>query len=120
MFKKADLFLIALLLLLGLGGWFAVGASRSGGDMVSITVDGKLYGRYALQERREITLEKDGGHNTVVLENSTARMKESNCAGGQCIRQGAISHSGESIVCLPHRIVVEITGTGASYDAVAS
>ena len=35
-------------------------------------------------------------------------MKEANCPDKLCIHQGKISKNGETIVCLPHGLIVEI------------
>ena len=43
---------------------------------------------------------------------------EANCGDHTCIRTGAISREGETIVCLPHRMVVRVEGgEGAPFDA---
>ena len=45
-------------------------------------------------------------------------MTEANCGDHTCVRMGRISRAGEAIVCLPHRLVVEIVGGEAAADAV--
>ena len=43
----------------------------------------------------------------------------SDCPGGDCVRTGAITQSGESIVCLPARVVIQLEGgTDSGVDAV--
>ena len=52
-----------------------------------------------------------GGYSlTVSVENGFVRVTESSCPGGDCMRTGAISRAGQSIVCLPGRVVVKIIG----------
>lgn len=120
MLKKADVALIVFLLLAGLGSWLAVGFSQGTGSTVVLTVDGQPYASYSLAENQSISIDQAEAHNLIAIENGAVRMEESNCTGQQCVYQGSITHSGESIICLPHRIVIEITGEDASYDAVAS
>lgn len=47
---------------------------------------------------------------TVTVENGTVRVSENDCPGGDCMRTGAISRAGQSIVCMPGRVVVKIIG----------
>jgi hypothetical protein len=36
-------------------------------------------------------------------------MTEADCPDKLCVQEKAVSKNGETIVCLPHRVVVEIT-----------
>ena len=45
-------------------------------------------------------------------------LKDTSCPDHLCEKMGRISSSGQSIICLPNRVVVEITGAAQEYDAV--
>ena len=46
--------------------------------------------------------------NIVVIENQTVYIKEANCHNKKCVNHKPISSVGESIICLPHKFIVEI------------
>ena len=47
-------------------------------------------------------------------------MKEADCPDHLCMKQGEISHKGETIVCLPNRVVIEVeSNQDSEFDAVA-
>lgn len=104
MIKKADIFIIAIILLttLLLGGFMLVG--KQDGNVAVVTVKNAKLGRYPLSENRTIKL--DG--NTVVIENGKAFMKSADCRDKICVSHTAVSAVGECIVCLPHEVVVKI------------
>lgn len=84
--------------------------SAAGGDTVTITVDGEIYGSYPLDKNREIPVEQDGAvTNVVCIRDGKAFMKEADCPDHLCMRQGEISSDHATIVCLPNRVVVEIS-----------
>lgn len=59
------------------------------------------------------------GSNTVVVSGGEVRVSEADCPNQDCIGQGSISSVGEQIVCLPHKLWVEVVSagpTGASDD----
>ena len=91
------------------------------GESVRITVDDTVYGTYSLNEDREISVERDGVViNVVRIEHGSVRMAQATCPDGLCIRQGAISRERQTIVCLPHKLVVEVYGTHEQeYDTVS-
>ncbi len=121
MVKKADIILIALLLLAGIGLWLLFSLpSAADGDTVVITVNGEETGRYPLGEDREIPIRQGDSVNVVAIENGAVRMAEANCSGHECIRQGRIAKNGGSIICLPHRVVAEIVSEDSPYDAIVS
>ena len=46
------------------------------------------------------------------------RISESDCPAKVCIHSGWISGPGETIACLPNKLLVEIKGENQEYDAV--
>lgn len=95
---------------------------KTKGSYVQITVDGRMYGTYSLQEEQHIVLQTGRGRNCLVIENGTVRMEEADCPDHYCMQQGSISMAHDTIVCLPHRIVAEIVtqdSTGNEIDVIA-
>lgn len=119
MIKKADILMILAVLLLAAGIWIAFALRPAGAQTVSVTVDGKPYGTYSLAENQEIEINQNGERNILIIKNGGVHMAQSNCPGGQCLAQGEIRDGGASIVCLPHRIYVELSGN-SEYDAIVS
>lgn len=90
------------------------------GSTVGVYVDGELRGEYELEKEREIEIDGYmGGRNVLVISGDQAYMKEASCPDGLCMHQGKVSRAGQSIVCLPNRVVVKISGgKGGDLDAV--
>ena len=120
--KKADFLLIGavlcvagvLLLVLFVGG--------RKGAAVTVAIDGETVDVLPLNEdlTKEYT-DADGGKNLLVIENGKARIAQADCPDKLCAKHRPVSRSGESIICLPHRLVVTVTNETASdgVDAVA-
>lgn len=113
---KPDLLLIGLLLVIGIVSFFAVRVfTQKDGTIVRILLDGDTYGTYRLEEDQRIPIEIDGTvTNTLEIAEGKADMAEADCPDQLCVHQHAINRQGETIVCLPHKIVVEIEGAQAS------
>lgn len=117
--KKNDFWLIGFVLLLAvfiLGYHFLKG--KSGDAKVMIKVDGNIYGEYELSADQTIDID---GMNTLVIRDGQADMQDADCPDKLCVHQKAISRDGESIICLPNKVVVTIEGGEESeLDAVAN
>ena len=85
------------------------GNAQDEADIVKITVDQKLYGTYDLNKNQTITIQNDLGINTIQIQNKDVLMEEADCPDGYCKEQGHISKNKQTIVCLPHKLVVEIS-----------
>lgn len=57
-------------------------------------------------------LELSDRQMTLELKDNRIRVSETNCADQSCLRMGFIERAGQTIVCLPNRVVVQITGNG--------
>ena len=77
---------------------------------VVIQIDGKRVHTMELDKDAEYRAETaDGNYNTVVVKDQSVRVEEADCKNQICVHSPAISAPGETIVCLPHRVVVSIT-----------
>ena len=78
-------------------------------SMVCIYQGNKKLASYPLDEdRRESILSPEGGKNVVVIENGEVYMEDADCPDKLCMKQGRISGTGQTIVCLPHMLVVTV------------
>lgn len=99
-----------------------IAKGRSNGDQVVIRIDGNEYARYSLNTDQVIEIDNEHGKNTIVIENGAVRMEYADCPDGYCISKGTVSMNGDTIVCLPHRLVVEVVKSESSaedLDAIA-
>lgn len=118
--RKNDLMLFGMILLAALVFWGYSLITRSEGSIVVVTVDGAEYGKYSLLMEREIDIVTEYGTNTLVISGGMATVTEADCPDGLCISQRDIRYEGESIVCLPHKLVASIEGgTSSEVDGVA-
>ncbi len=117
--KKADIILAAALIVIGLAMSYFLSFGQETGSELVISAGGEKFGSYSLHEDREIVIEQNDHINKVTIKNGTVSMAFSDCHGQDCIRQGEISLSGETIICLPNKIVVEITGGEPAYDSIS-
>ena len=102
------IFILSLFLIVSLAG-VALFFLRGEGDTVIVTVEGEIYGTYPLD--RDITVEIRTGYeerNVLVIREGKARVEEATCPDGICAAHKPISREGESIVCLPHRVVITV------------
>ena len=97
-FCKKDLAVILLVVL---------AAAVSG---LAVSYCQKSEGEYSLAQNQTVTMEEVLGYNRLVIENGSAYMAEADCADRYCMAYKPISKSGETIICLPHRLVVEVAG----------
>ncbi len=115
---RNDAILIAALMLLGGALAVFLYATRQDGGYVSVQMDGQTVMELPLSEDTQVLLGEDGHTNTLVIRNGTAQVVEADCPDQICVRQGAVQYEGESIVCLPHKLVVSVEGgQGSGIDA---
>lgn len=106
--KRADIILAAVILAAALLflGWRQF--TRSEGNTAVVTVDGKETARYSLDREVDVELEGIGGVNHLVIRGGVADVTDADCPDRLCVRESAIRFDGETIVCLPHKLVVKI------------
>lgn len=118
--KNDRIFLAVLSLMLSVGAICFFFSGKNSGAFAKVTVDGELYGAYPLEKEKTIQVIKEGRVvNVLKMENGMADMITADCPDKLCVHQKAVSKAGETIVCLPNRVVVEVTGGNkAALDAM--
>ena len=114
---RPDIILIASLLFVSALSVALLMILRQPGGFAVVEIDGREYARYPLDTDGEFIL--GDGSNILVIDDGQAYMKHADCPDRTCVKAGKISHSGESIVCLPNRVNVYITGRRGDVDLVS-
>ncbi|GKX28133.1 lipoprotein [Vallitalea longa] len=86
---------------------------------VEINVDGELYQRIKLSEEKEIRIDGTNGYNIIKIHDDGVEIVESDCPDKICVKTGFITQVGKTIVCLPHKIYIEIVGREDELDAIS-
>ena len=105
--NKKDICLILVSLMIA-GLIYLLTRNGEAGNQVRITLDGKEYGTYSLTENREIPVQSEYGCNIVQIKDGMVFMKDADCPDKYCIHQGKTNRKNKSIVCLPHKLMVEV------------
>ena len=107
--KKREYLFVGIIILTAMV-WF-IGSnyfSNKQSGQVQILVDGEPYGTYSLYDSLEIKVETPNGYNVVKISDGVARVTEADCPDKICVNHKPVSDIGETIICLPHKVVVEV------------
>lgn len=142
-FRRADLMLILILFLCGLLAFAFLKLNEKPGASVQVSLDGRLFGVYPLDEDQEILIsdetslqisspdslpdpstetDTDGRswRNLLVIKDGQAFISEADCPDKICVAHKPVRKKGETIICLPHKLVVEVQGAAAEdFDIIA-
>lgn len=136
--RKADIVLIAVCMLTAVLVFVVLLMHRHEGNVVRISSDGEVLAEIAFEAtgtqcyliRRKdgsMTVESCGedspvseqeAYNLLSVSDGVVRMKAADCRDQICVRHRAVSAAGESIICLPHKLVIEIM-VNAGYEGTA-
>ncbi len=112
--KNKNLLWIILFAVLVVGGLLLYRSLGKGeGTVAIISVNGEQVERIDLSKvRKAYDLEFDTqyGRNVVHVELGAISVIEADCPDHVCIYQGKLTGSGIPIICMPHRLVIEIEG----------
>ena len=109
---RADLMLIAALLLCAGVLFLWQRLSRADGAEAVVYVDGVRTAAYPLSKDVAVTLTTPDGtsYNVLVISGGAADVTDAGCPDKLCVHMHPIRYAGESITCLPNRTVIQIEG----------
>lgn len=110
---RNDLILLASILLAALAAWGVLKLAQRPGKYVVVEIDGKTSAVYPLDTDLRLDIKTEGGHvNTLVISEGRAYVESADCPDKLCVKQHAVSRTGETVICLPHKLVIRIAGEG--------
>ena len=116
--SKANAVAIAVIVAIvaaGLAAWsaFQAGSASDASSLTAIVHDGDG-GELELPLGEDTTrvVTTSLGSNTIVVAYGSVHVEEADCANHDCIKQGAIDTPGQQIVCLPHKLWIEVVSAG--------
>ena len=102
--KPLDFVIIFLLFIASFSTLFFF-ATGSKGAQAELRISGKVIKTFDLNKNQTWTYrDKDGDYNKIQVKNGEIAVVEANCKD----QRGYISKTGETIVCLPHNLVIEV------------
>ena len=107
--RRNDAIFIAILLVVVMVAGACLYFFRGEGDTVIVSVDGKVIAAYPLNvDRVEDIRTGEEGLNRLVIKDGKAYVETATCPDGICAAHKPIHREGESIVCLPNKVVVTV------------
>ena len=106
--RKNDLLLIAILLIFAVICLFLITVSKTEGAVIQIVRNGTVTESHPLTVNQQIELSDEHGSNTLLIQDGKASMINADCPDGLCVQQNPIGYNGETIVCLPHKLVIRV------------
>lgn len=120
--NKADKILLGLIIFFSLLSFSVITLitnNKSKGTVAIIKVDGKIVNTINMKNIKESTYEIQGTIGTVYIEVTSKgiHVVDAPCKDKICVHRGYILKSQESVVCLPSKVSIELTGDNSEIDA---
>ncbi len=116
---RNDVILAAVIIIIAVAGLLFINGTKVKGNRVVVKINGIEAQSYSLSENTEFEIKtgkNNQDHNTVVIENGKVRVTEADCPDGICKDYRPISYVGQTIICLPHKVVIEIVGESTDME----
>ncbi|MNW38821.1 hypothetical protein D3C74_158980 [compost metagenome] len=124
--KRGDIILIGIVIAIALAfivpRWLNEDTSETNHEearVAKITVDGKLFKTVSLtKEEQTVEIKTEFGSNTLKIHDYGIEMHDADCKDKVCFTFGFVDRNGGTIICLPHRLMVEVEGPSGEGDDV--
>ena len=120
MLRKKDIILLGTFVLIGIIATILIYLpKKKSGSLVIIRENGTITRELPLTEDTVLPI-KNGNHENILhIKNGSVCISDANCNDKSCVSQGRIQYAGECIICLPHKLSIEITGDQKEVDGVS-
>lgn len=118
--RKNDFWLILVLAVLALGSWFLFHSRTADRDKVLVVQkDQQVIQRIELKKvtsETKLIIPVDHGELVVAYDREGGQVVSSPCPDQVCVRQGKITRSGQTIACVPEKVLLTLTTAAKEND----
>ncbi|WP_270420969.1 NusG domain II-containing protein [Acidaminococcus massiliensis] len=118
--RKNDFWLILVLLVLAAGSWFLFRSDSTARDKVLVVrKDQQVLQRIELKKvtsEAKLIVPVEHGEMVIAYDREGGRVLSSPCPDQVCVHQGKITRSGQTIACVPEKVLVTITTAAKEND----
>lgn len=118
--RKNDFWLILVLLVLAAGSWFLFRSDSTARDKVLVVrKDQQVLQRIELKKvtsETKLIVPVEHGELVIAYDREGGRVLSSPCPDQVCVHQGKITRSGQTIACVPEKVLVTITTAAKEND----
>ena len=111
--RKNDFWLILVLLVLATGSWFLFRSDSTAKDKVLVVrKDQQVLQRIELKKvtsETKLIVPVEHGELVIAYDKDGGRVISSPCPDQVCVHQGKITRSGQTIACVPEKVLVTLT-----------
>lgn len=113
--KKFDFYILLVVLVITGGLFFMFNSKSSNNPEVVISVKGQEYARVSMDGKEHVfEIQTELGYNKVIVDEHGVHIEEADCPDHDCVTVGTLNKVGQSIICAPHYVVIEIVGNSDS------
>ncbi len=108
---RNDIVLLAALLAAAFAVWGVIRLASREGKTAVVELNGRAVASYPLDTDIRAEIPSEGGHmNVLVIKDGKASVESADCPDKLCVKQRPVSKAGQTIICLPHKLIIRIEG----------
>lgn len=107
---------LALLCVGGISAWLTMNSIPVSSPVAEIYSYGRLIRTVDLSHDDSFTVECDEGFNTILVKDGKISVTAADCPDKVCVRSEALPRGSVPIVCLPHRLEIQIRSASQDLD----
>ena len=111
--KPLDFILVICLMVASFTPFLLLGGEHGTSRQAQLRVKSQVIKTFDLTKDQTYTYQDaDGDINKIEVRDGRIAIVYANCGDQICVRKGFINQTGQTIVCLPHKLVIEVMPSG--------
>lgn len=111
--KPLDFILVICLMVASFTPFLLLGGEHCTSRQAQLRVNSQVIKTFDLTKDQTYTYQDaDGDINKIEVRDGRIAIVYANCGDQICVRKGFINQTGQTIVCLPHKLVIEVMPSG--------
>lgn len=108
--KKKEICIILLIIICAFGAliFYHFQHQTNQSYTVQIHYNDTIIKEFPLSKDITETISVDGNENTICIHDGSVSVTSANCENQICVHTSPINQPGQTIACLPHRLLIEI------------